>query len=141
MTKKPQSDNRWRKKIESTLIRLTAEVAALREQLEARSWAKAKTRRGRFEQIFWSVFSFLAKMIAVDLVLLVFILMWMRRKKDGRLEGAIRVLLGDAVASVSKVGTGVQRQAIQAQKGVQRGVRVVGKMALGAKKPSGGGSS
>jgi len=127
--------SRWRKRIEGALIKMTAEVAAIREQLEAKSWAKAKTKRGRFEQIAWSIFSFFLKMIAVDLIGLVFILLYLRRKKDGRLEGAIRVLLGDAVAQVQRVGTGVQRQA---QKNINL---VVGKMALGAsaRKVSGGG--
>ena len=33
--------------------------------------------------------------------------MWMRRKKDKRLEGAIRVLLGDAVAKMQRGGGAV----------------------------------
>ena len=32
------------------------------------------------------------------------VLLWMRRKKDKRLEGAIRVLLGDAVAQMQRGG-------------------------------------
>jgi hypothetical protein len=127
-SKKPgnESSSRWRKRIEGALIKMTAEVAALREQMDAKSWAKAQTKRGKFEQIAWSVFSFFLKMVAVDLIVLVFVLLYLRRKKDGRLEGAIRVLLGDAVAQVQKVGSGVQRQA---QKNINL---VVGKMALGA---------
>jgi hypothetical protein len=118
-------DARWRKRIEGALVKMTAEVAALREQLEARSWARGG-RRATFERIARQFFSFLAKVIVFDLILLVGLLFWLRRKKDGRLEGAIRVLLGDAVAQVQKVGSGVQKQA---QKGVGL---VVGKIALGA---------
>ena len=103
---------------------MTAEVAALRELLEARSWAHS--RRARLEQLAWAVLGFVGRLIVVDLALLVLLLLWLRRKKDGRLEGAIRVLLGDAVAQVQRVGSGVQRQA---QKSVGL---VVGKMALGA---------
>jgi hypothetical protein len=38
------------------------------------------------------------------LFILGIVLLYMRRKKDTRLEGAVRVLLGDAVAQVQKVG-------------------------------------
>jgi hypothetical protein len=129
------SDARWRKRIEAALVKMTAEVAALREQLEARSWARS--RRARLEQIAWSAVTFVARLIAVNIIFLVLLLLWLRRKKDGRLEGAIRVLLGDAVAQVQRVGSGVQRQA---QKSVGL---VVGKMALGASSRKGisGGSS
>ena len=55
------------------------------------------------------------KVVAVDALVLVVVLVWMRRKRDGRLEGALRVLLGDAVAQAVRVGSGVQRE-------VQRGM-------------------
>jgi hypothetical protein len=129
------SDARWRKRMEAALVKMTAEVAALRELLEARSWAHS--RRARLEQLAWAALGFVGRLIIVDLALLVLLLLWLRRKKDGRLEGAIRVLLGDAVAQVQRVGSGVQRQA---QKSVGL---VVGKMALGAtsRKGIGGGAS
>jgi hypothetical protein len=121
--------------MEAALVKMTAEVAALRELLEARSWAHS--RRARLEQLAWAALGFVGRLIIVDLALLVLLLLWLRRKKDGRLEGAIRVLLGDAVAQVQRVGSGVQRQA---QKSVGL---VVGKMALGAtsRKGIGGGAS
>jgi hypothetical protein len=65
----PNKDPRWRRRVEAALVRMTAEVAALREQ-----------------------------------VILGIFLLWMRRKKDTRIEGAARVLLGDAVAQVQRVG-------------------------------------
>jgi len=44
------------------------------------------------------------KHIAIDALLLGVVLLWLRSKKDRRFEGAIRVLLGDAVAQVQKLG-------------------------------------
>ena len=42
--------------------------------------------------------------IVVNTVVLGIVLVYMRRKDDRRLEGAVRVLLGDAVAQVQKIG-------------------------------------
>lgn len=99
----PNKDPRWRRRMESALVRMTAEVAALREQLEQRRLF-AHSRRYRFVKFIGSVVWFVIKHIAVDVVILGIFLLWMRRKKDTRLEGATRVLLGDAVAQVQRVG-------------------------------------
>jgi hypothetical protein len=79
----------------------------------------------------WNLASTVMKLVAVDVILLILLLIWLRRKKDGRLEAAVRVLLGDTVAQVQKVGTGVQRE-------MQRGVGKVGRV-LGAAQKRGGG--
>ncbi|KAF2672105.1 hypothetical protein BT63DRAFT_437975 [Microthyrium microscopicum] len=101
-------DTKWRRRVSTALIRLTAEVAALREQLEARRlWTR--TRRGTFLNLTWTLISSVLKHVAFDAIILLLLLLWMRRKKDGRLEGAMRVLLGDAVAQVQRVGTDLQR--------------------------------
>ncbi|KAI9689348.1 MAG: hypothetical protein M1822_009999 [Bathelium mastoideum] len=92
---------RWRRRVESALVQLTAEVAALREQLEARSLWRERRRSSVwswFVGLVWGAF----KHITIDMILLGVVLLWMRRKKDRRLEGAVRVLLGDAVAQVQK---------------------------------------
>ncbi|KAF2197187.1 hypothetical protein GQ43DRAFT_425066 [Delitschia confertaspora ATCC 74209] len=98
---KSSSNDKWRKRVEQALVKMTAEIAALREQLESR---RLHSRQYTFFQ--W-VFRFAwasVKHFAIDLVILCIILLWMRRKKDRRLEGAVRVLLGDAVAQVQRVG-------------------------------------
>ena len=81
----------------------TAEVAALREQLESRRLFTNNRTHTFFSWLFKFLWAGL-KHIAVDIVVLGIVLLWMRRKEDRRLEGAIRVLLGDAVAQVQKVG-------------------------------------
>ncbi|KAM3423453.1 hypothetical protein BST61_g884 [Cercospora zeina] len=91
------ADNRWRKRIESSLIKLTTEVAALREQLEARRFFNYQRRHSWWGWVlrlsWWAVQLFVA-----DGIILWIVILYMRRKKDRRLENAIRVLLGDAVA-------------------------------------------
>jgi hypothetical protein len=97
------ADKKWRGRVEQALQKMTAEVAALREQLEARRLFSHSPHyrliRGIWRWV-WAAF----KHIAVDAFLLGIVLLYMRRKQDRRLEGAIRVLLGDAVAQVQKVG-------------------------------------
>jgi hypothetical protein len=100
------ADKKWRGRVEQALQKMTAEVAALREQLEARRLF-SHTPHYRLLRGIWRWLWAAFKHIAVDALILGLVLLWMRRKKDTRLEGAIRVLLGDAVAQVQKVG-GVQ---------------------------------
>lgn len=97
------SDQKWRRRIEQALVKMTAEIAALREQLESRRLFTNNRTHTFFSWLFKSLWTSL-KHIAVDIVVLGIVLLWMRRKEDRRLEGAIRVLLGDAVAQVQKVG-------------------------------------
>jgi hypothetical protein len=100
------SDQKWRRRVEMALVKMTAEVAALREQLESRrlfSRSRSYTFFHWLMRVAWSGL----KHIAIDIVILGIVLLWMRRKKDRRLEGAVRVLLGDAVAQVQKA-SGVQ---------------------------------
>lgn len=96
------ADTKWRRQISASIIKLTTEVAALREQLESRRYISIQRRRsflGWVGRIFW----FVAKLLVADLMVLLAVILWMRRRKDRRLEGAIRVLLGDAVTQVQKV--------------------------------------
>lgn len=101
-----QGDARWRRKIESSLVKLTTEVAALREILEFRRYdKKRRTLFGWVLQLSW----WAVQLVIADAVVLWFVILYLRRKDDRRLEGAIRVLLGDAVAQVQKVGSQVRR--------------------------------
>lgn len=97
------ADKKWRGRVEQALVKMTAEVAALREQLESRRLF-SHTRKFLLLRFIWRIVWGAVKHIAIDLFILGLVLLWMRRKKDRRLEGAIRVLLGDAVAQVQKVG-------------------------------------
>ena len=106
-----RSDARWRKRIESNLMKLTTEVAAVREQLESYRYLRDRNRHTLFGWVlrlsWWAVQLFVA-----DAVILWFVILYLRRKDDRRLEGAVRVLLGDAVAQVQKVGREVKMPAL-----------------------------
>lgn len=104
-------DVKWRKRVESSLFKLTTEVAALREQLENHRFLKTRRKNSVLGWIlragWWAV-----QLVLADAVILWIVLWYLRRKQDRRLEGAIRVLLGDAVAQVQKVAKDARMPAI-----------------------------
>ncbi|OTA65178.1 acyl CoA binding family protein [Hypoxylon sp. EC38] len=84
--------DRWSRKVERALVRLSAEVAALREQITAgREWRSKKERSftSWASWLFWIV----TKHLAIDVVILGIILLWMRKRKDRRLEDQVRAIL------------------------------------------------
>ncbi|KAK4631872.1 Autophagy-related protein 37 [Fulvia fulva] len=101
------SENRWRRRMESSLIKLTTEITALREQLESRRWLNYQRKHSWLGWVarlsWWAV-----QLVVADAVILWIVILYMRRKQDRRLEGAVRVLLGDAVAQVQNLGTQVK---------------------------------
>ncbi|KAJ2902354.1 putative Endozepine-like protein [Zalerion maritima] len=79
----------WSKTVERALVSLSAEVAALREQIATgREWRskKEKAFSAWVGRIFWAV----TKHILIDMAILAFVLLWMRRRKDRRLEDLAR---------------------------------------------------
>lgn len=87
-----QKGTRWLSKVERALVRLSAEIAALREQITTgREW-KAKKVRSVPAQIGW-VLRLIAKHFAIDISILAVVLIWMRRRKDPRIEDQVRAIL------------------------------------------------
>lgn len=80
---------RWRKTVEQALVKMTAEVAALREQITTgREYQGRKSRTvGRW--LAWFIWVTI-KHFVVDLVVLLFILVWLRKRKDRRVEDLVR---------------------------------------------------
>ncbi|KAK2018894.1 acyl-CoA binding protein [Colletotrichum eremochloae] len=79
----------WSRSVERALEKLSAEVAALREQITTgREW-KSKKSRSFPAWIRWLTW-LVMKHLAIDVVLLGFILLWMRKRKDRRLEDLVR---------------------------------------------------
>lgn len=104
-------DAKWRKRVEGSLFKLTTEVAALREQLENHRFLKTRRKNSILGWIlragWWAV-----QLVVADAVILWIVLWYLRRKQDRRLEGAIRVLLGDAVAQVQKAAKDARMPAL-----------------------------
>lgn len=83
---------RWQRKMEHALTKLSAEVAALREQITTgREWRSKKDKSfpSWFGYLLWSIL----KHLVVDMVILSIVLIWMRRRKDRRLEDLVRAML------------------------------------------------
>ena len=85
-------NRKWRKRIEHAIFKMTTEIAALREQIEAKRATGAQQRRGLWAWVAWLIWGSL-KHIAIDAALVGFALLWARRKDDRRLEQGLRLLL------------------------------------------------
>lgn len=84
--------DRWSKKMERAIVRLSAEIAALREQITTgREW-RSKKERSFGAWVSWLLWV-VTKHIVIDSFILAFVLLWMRRKKDRRLEDHVRAAL------------------------------------------------
>lgn len=84
--------DKWSRKVERALVRLSTEIAALREQITAgREW-RTKKEKSPGAWIRWALWIFLKHLIA-NSVMLAFVLLWMRRRKDRRLEDLVRSAL------------------------------------------------
>lgn len=84
---------KWQKTVEQTLVKLTAEVAALREQIVTSRGNQGKKKRSPGKCISW-LWWMAVKHFFVDMVVLGLLLLLLRRKKDRRLENLFRQGLG-----------------------------------------------
>ena len=90
---KGEKDNKtgkWRRSVESAIVKMTAEIAALREQMIAsgREYQGRKQRTvGKWlGWLFWGA----VKHFVVDAFVLGLVLLWLRKRKDVRLEDLVR---------------------------------------------------
>lgn len=91
----------WKGKVENTLVKMTAEMAALREQISnGREW-RNKRRRTISSWIKWVLWSGF-KLAVADVFLLLLVLLWMRKRRDRRLEDLVREYLRLARSWVSR---------------------------------------
>lgn len=94
--------DKWSKKMERAIMRLSTEIAALREQITAgREW-RSKKERSFGAWISWILWVAMKHFI-VDTFLLCLLLLWMRRRKDRRLEDLVRTALKIGREYVRKV--------------------------------------
>ena len=88
----PIRNRKWRRRIEEALTKMTAEIAALREQMsDSRVFGAATARRrfGLWAWIRWLVWAALRQML-VDAVLLGVLVLWGRWRGDRRAEEWLR---------------------------------------------------
>ena len=85
-------NRKWRRKIEHALVKMTTEVAALREQIELKRIGDARRRTGLWAWMTWLVWV-AVRHVVVDLALLGLLVAWARRKEDRRVEQGLDLLL------------------------------------------------
>ncbi|KAJ6091214.1 hypothetical protein N7467_003183 [Penicillium canescens] len=81
-------NSRWRRRVEQALTKMTAEIAAVREQMEARSVAQRR-RSGLWAWVKWMLW-IAVRQILWDLAMLGMLLIWMRLRGDRRVEARLK---------------------------------------------------
>lgn len=84
-----KNKTKWRKNVEQALVKMTAEIAALREQIATGREYQGKKSRSPRKWLAWFIWIAI-KHFLVDMALLGLVLLWMRRKKDRRVEDLVR---------------------------------------------------
>ena len=84
-------NRKWRKRVEQALIRMTAEVAALREQLESKRILDDRPRNGMWAWLVWITWSTIEHVV-IDAVILLLLYVWLRGRYDQRLALSLRML-------------------------------------------------
>ncbi|KAL1969329.1 hypothetical protein VTN77DRAFT_9521 [Rasamsonia byssochlamydoides] len=83
------SDRKWRRRVEQALTKMTAEIAAVREQMESRALYHNRRRSGLWAWLKWLVWVAM-RQILWDMAILVIVLIWLRIKGDRRLEQKLK---------------------------------------------------
>lgn len=84
----PTDTRRWRRRVEQALTKMTAEVAAVREQMETRAIAHRR-RTSAWAWVKWLAWVTL-RQVLWDLAVLAMLLIWMRVKGDRRVEERLK---------------------------------------------------
>ena len=100
-TSKPHDSRKWRRRVEQALTNMTAEIAAVREQMETR--AVARRRRSRLWAWFkWIIWVALRQLIW-DLAILGMLLIYMRLRGDRRVEDKLKVGWAEVKTRLAKL--------------------------------------
>ncbi|KAJ5771402.1 uncharacterized protein N7511_003453 [Penicillium nucicola] len=81
-------NSHWRRRVEQALTKMTAEIAAVREQMEARS-VSHRRRSGLWAWVKWALW-IAVRQIIWDLAMLGALLIWMRLRGDRRVEARLK---------------------------------------------------
>ncbi|KAJ5627882.1 hypothetical protein N7490_010110 [Penicillium lividum] len=91
----------WRRRVEQALTKMTAEIAAVREQMEARTLA-TRRRNGVLAWLRWILWTVL-RQVLWDLAMLGALLIFMRLKGDRRVENRLRSGWSDLKAKLGQI--------------------------------------
>jgi hypothetical protein len=90
--KNDKKTKKWRKTVEQALVKMTAEIAALREQISTGREYQGKKRRSPGRWLAWFIW-LVVQHFLVDLVIMGILLLWLRKRKDRRIEDLVREAL------------------------------------------------
>jgi hypothetical protein len=79
----------WRRTMEHALVKMTAEIAALREQIATGREYQGRKRRSIGRWIAWLIW-LVIRHVLTDLLLLGILLYWLRKRRDRRIEDLVR---------------------------------------------------
>ncbi|KAL8670526.1 MAG: hypothetical protein Q9168_004943 [Polycauliona sp. 1 TL-2023] len=86
-------NRKWRRRVETALFKMTTEVAALREQIEAKRLGTVDSKHhGAFAWIRWLIWV-ATRQLLVDTMLLGLVFLWARRKNDQRIEQGLWLVM------------------------------------------------
>ena len=80
---------RWRRTMETALVRMTTEIAALREQITTGREYQGRRARSIGAWIGWFLW-LTVKHLLIDAAILGLLLIWLRKKKERRIEDLVR---------------------------------------------------
>lgn len=80
---------RWQRTVEHALVKMTAEIAALREQISTGREYQGKKQRSFRSWVGWILWM-VVRHCLVDLALLGLVLLYMRKRRDRRIEDLVR---------------------------------------------------
>lgn len=96
------SNRKWRRRIERTLVKMTTEIAALREVFDAGRLGDSRRRSGVWAWFHWLIWVG-CRHVLVDLALLGLLAVWARRKGDYRVEQGLAILWGYIREKIRKI--------------------------------------
>lgn len=79
----------WRRTVEQALVKMTAEIAALREQIATGREYQGRKRRSIGRWVAWLIWRVIRHLVT-DMVVVAIILLLLRRRKDRRIEDLVR---------------------------------------------------
>lgn len=87
--KEVKGTKKWRRTVEHTLVKMTAEIAALREQIATgREWQGKKNRSFK-SWVAWIIW-IAVRHVLVDILVWGIMLLYLRKRKDRRVEDLVR---------------------------------------------------
>ena len=85
-------NQRWKKRVEQALVKMTVELAALREQIESSDSIRKSRRTGIGTWLTWVAWTS-TKHLLVDATLLCLVLVWARTRRDQSVDKGLQSVL------------------------------------------------